>query len=193
MYRIVTPQECRLRDLTYSSKITVDVEYTRGNQRVIRNNLVIGRLPIMLRSSKCNLYGKNEAEMAKLNECPLDPGGYFITRGTEKVILIQEQLSKNRMLVELDRTGNMSCHVTSSTHATKTKTLIIEKHGKFYMKHNSLSDDINIAIIFKGFGITSDQEIIQLIGLEEEIMSDLTPTLYECHSAQVFTQLQASI
>lgn len=33
-------------------------------------------------------------------------GGYFITRGTEKVILIQEQLSKNRMIVELDRTGN---------------------------------------------------------------------------------------
>jgi len=30
----------------------------------------------------------------------------FITRGTEKVILIQEQLSKNRMIVELDRTGN---------------------------------------------------------------------------------------
>ena len=34
-------------------------------------------------------------------------GGYFITRGTEKVILIQEQLSKNRMIVELDRTGNL--------------------------------------------------------------------------------------
>ena len=41
--RVVTPQECRLRDLTYSSKIIVDIEYTRGNQRVQRNNLVIGR------------------------------------------------------------------------------------------------------------------------------------------------------
>jgi DNA-directed RNA polymerase III subunit RPC2 len=47
-----------------------------------------------------------------MNECPLDPGGYFITRGTEKVILIQEQLSKNRMLVELDRNNLMMCHVT---------------------------------------------------------------------------------
>ncbi|RNA37366.1 DNA-directed RNA polymerase III subunit RPC2-like, partial [Brachionus plicatilis] len=80
----ITPQECRLRDLTYSAKIIVDIEYTRGSQRVIRNNLVIGRLPIMLRSNRCNLYDKNEPELAKMNECPLDPGGYFITRGTEK-------------------------------------------------------------------------------------------------------------
>jgi DNA-directed RNA polymerase III subunit RPC2 len=41
--RKVTPQECRLRDLTYSARIFVDIEYTRGNQRVIRNDLVIGR------------------------------------------------------------------------------------------------------------------------------------------------------
>jgi DNA-directed RNA polymerase III subunit RPC2 len=66
----------------------------------------------MLKSNKCNLYDKTEMELAKMNECPLDPGGYFITRGTEKVILIQEQLSKNRMLVELDRNNLMSCHVT---------------------------------------------------------------------------------
>jgi DNA-directed RNA polymerase III subunit RPC2 len=94
----------------------------------------------MLRSNRCHLYNKSEAELAKLNECPLDPGGYFITRGTEKVILIQEQLSKNRMLVELDRSGLMSCHVTSSTHATKTKTIVCEKNGKYYLKHNSLSE-----------------------------------------------------
>ena len=39
----------------------------------------------MLKSSKCNLYNKSEAELADLDECPIDPGGYFITRGTEKV------------------------------------------------------------------------------------------------------------
>lgn len=187
----ITPQECRLRDLTYSAKIIVDIEYTRGNQRVIRNNLVIGRLPIMLRSNRCNLYEKSEAELAKMNECPLDPGGYFITRGTEKVILIQEQLSKNRMLVELDKNGLMTCHVTSSTHATKTKTIICEKHGKYYLKHNSLTEDIPLVIIFKALGITSDQEIIQLVGLEDYVVEALTPCIYEAHSLQVFTQQQA--
>ena len=41
-------------------------------------------------------------ELSKLIECPLDPGGYFVVRGVEKVILIQEQLSKNRMMVDED-------------------------------------------------------------------------------------------
>ena len=29
--------------MTYSAPITVDIEYTRGQQRVVRNNLPIGR------------------------------------------------------------------------------------------------------------------------------------------------------
>ena len=62
----VTPHDCRLRDMTYSAPITVDIEYTRGQQRVIRNGLCIGRMPIMLRSSNCILSGKNHDELAKV-------------------------------------------------------------------------------------------------------------------------------
>lgn len=51
----ISPHECRLRDMTYSAPIMVDIEYTRGNQRVIRNDLVIGKMPVMLRSSRCIL------------------------------------------------------------------------------------------------------------------------------------------
>jgi DNA-directed RNA polymerase III subunit RPC2 len=79
----------------------------------------------------------------------------------------------------------------SSTHTTKTKTAICEKGGKYYLKHNSLSEDISIGIIFKAFGITSDQEIVQLVGSEEFIDETLTPCIYEVHALQVFSQLQA--
>jgi DNA-directed RNA polymerase III subunit RPC2 len=89
MTKSTTPHDCRLRDMTYAAPITVDIEYTRGQQRVIRNGLPIGRMPIMLRSSKCVLHGRDHAALAKVNECPYDPGGYFVTRGQEKVILIQ--------------------------------------------------------------------------------------------------------
>jgi DNA-directed RNA polymerase III subunit RPC2 len=110
----VTPNECRLRDMTYDAPITVTAKYTRGKDVVIRREgIVIGRMPIMLRSARCRLSGKTDREMAYMNECALDPGGYFIVNGTEKVILVQEQLSKNRVIVEADpKKGVVSASVT---------------------------------------------------------------------------------
>ena len=98
----VYPHECRLRDLTYSGIIYVDVQYRRGSEIVTKRGQPIGRLPIMLKSNKCRLYGATDVEMAQAQECPLDPGGYFIVKGNEKVILVQEQISKNRPIVEVD-------------------------------------------------------------------------------------------
>lgn len=90
----VTPFQCRLRDCTYSAPLYVNVRYTRQRQIVIKNGIQIGRIPIMLRSEKCILTGKSPAELAHLKECEYDPGGYFIVKGNEKVILMHEQLSK---------------------------------------------------------------------------------------------------
>jgi DNA-directed RNA polymerase III subunit RPC2 len=110
----ITPHQCRLRDATYSAPLLVDIEFTRDGKRFRRNDVLIGRLPIMLRSNKCVLTGKTESELAIMNECPLDPGGYFVVKGTEKVILVQEQLSKNRIIVEIDSAKSMiSASVTS--------------------------------------------------------------------------------
>jgi DNA-directed RNA polymerase III subunit RPC2 len=99
---IITPMECRLTDSTYSGRIFVDIEYTYEDKVKKQNNVQIGSLPIMLRSQLCHLRGKNEKQLAKMGECPMDPGGYFVVRGTEKVILVQEQLSKNRIIVMSD-------------------------------------------------------------------------------------------
>ena len=82
---ILPPHECRLRDLTYSAPIYVDVEYTRGRKIIRHNDLEIGRMPVMLRSNKCMLEGMSEASMAQVEECPLDPGGYFVVNGTERL------------------------------------------------------------------------------------------------------------
>lgn len=187
----ISPHECRLRDMTYSAPITVDIEYTRGSQRVVRHNLPVGRMPIMLRSSNCVLTGKSPAELASLNECPIDPGGYFIANGTEKVILIQEQLSKNRIIVEVDKKGNIGCSVTSSTAERKSRTSIVTKQNKFCLKHNAMSEDVPVVVIFKAMGMECEQEIVQMVGCEEEVISTFAPSLEECHKLNIYTQLQA--
>jgi len=110
----ITPHECRLRDLSYSAPIYVSIKYTRGKQEIVSKGIKIGKLPIMLRSNKCVLSGKSKGVLAQMTECPLDPGGYFVVKGTEKVILVQEQLSKNRIIVETDpKKGLVQASVTS--------------------------------------------------------------------------------
>nr|GEU83266.1 DNA-directed RNA polymerase III subunit 2 [Tanacetum cinerariifolium] len=58
-------------------------------------------MPIMLRSSSCVLHGKDEEELAKLGECPLDPGGYFVVKGNEKTRLepmYMQNEERNRLI-----------------------------------------------------------------------------------------------
>ena len=52
---------------------------------------------------RCQMPHTHEAELLQLGECPLDPGGYFIVRGQERIILMQEQLARNRILVYSDK------------------------------------------------------------------------------------------
>lgn len=190
---LTPPHECRLRDMTYSAPIYVDIEYTRGRNIIMHKDVEIGRMPIMLRSNKCILYGSDEKTMAKLNECPLDPGGYFIVNGTEKVILVQEQLSKNRIIVEADEKKNIvQASVTSSTHERKSKTYVVTKNEKIYLKHNSIAEEIPIVVVLKACGIVSDLEVMQLVcGNDSSYQDIFAVNLEEASKLNLYTQQQA--
>ena len=150
----ITPMECRTRNLTYSAPIYVDVAYsTQGQKRMqVRKakDVCIGNIPIMLRSKHCVLARKSDAALAKMKECPFDPGGYFVIKGHEKVVLVQEQLSRNRILVELDENKCTTAQVVSATHERKSLSRIIQKKGALYLKNNIFVSDIPIFIAMKG-------------------------------------------
>mmetsp|Transcript_38743 Transcript_38743/g.50119 ORF Transcript_38743/g.50119 Transcript_38743/m.50119 type:complete len:1149 (-) Transcript_38743:193-3639(-) len=188
---MATPFECRLRDCTYYAPIIVKIKFTRGHQIVNMSNVPIGRIPIMLRSCKCVLAGKSEDGLAALKECPFDPGGYFVVKGVEKVVLMQEQLSKNRVIIEVDGKGNVAAAITSSTHERKSRCSIFVKNGKVFLKHNTLGDDIPAAIVFKAMGIESDQEIVQLVGTDEGMPSRFAPSLEDPVKENIYTEKQA--
>ncbi|SMQ47975.1 unnamed protein product [Zymoseptoria tritici ST99CH_1A5] len=187
----VTPNECRLRDMTYAAPIYVDFVYPRQSGNVRKTDVMIGRMPMMLRSSKCVLNGRSESEMAWLNECAVDPGGYFIVRGQEKVILVQEQLSKNRIIVETFK-GVIQASVTSHTANVKTKTYVLVKKGHIYLKHNSLNEDIPVAIMLRAMGVQSDHEILLLAaGNDAQYQDEFAPNLEVAAIEGAFTQEQA--
>src|SRR5207253_10721021 len=61
--------------------------------------LELGRIPLMLKSAACILFGKSEEELQKYGEDPYEPGGYFIIKGKEKTVIFQEQMAFNKVYI----------------------------------------------------------------------------------------------
>lgn len=101
----ITPQQARLRNLTYSvalySEVQIDEEEFNeedGQWRTISDGRdadevspreLIGKIPLMLRSEHCVLTSMklDDKGMTELGECIYDQGGYFVVTGSEKVKL----------------------------------------------------------------------------------------------------------
>ncbi|KAI0082095.1 DNA-dependent RNA polymerase II second largest subunit [Panus rudis PR-1116 ss-1] len=115
----VFPQEARLRNLTYSAPLYVEMKKRvlvgREDPDSVTGDMIweqeheetsadthkvwIGKVPIMLRSTFCILHGLSDSELFDLNECPYDSGGYFIINGSEKVLIAQERMATNHVYV----------------------------------------------------------------------------------------------
>ncbi|VDB85279.1 unnamed protein product [Peniophora sp. CBMAI 1063] len=116
----VFPQEARLRNLTYSSPIYLEVArkfsvaHPTGDGAELdwkpeledkfiegadNPKVWIGKMPIMVRSDFCFLSAVEEQNLYDLNECPYDSGGYFIINGSEKVLIAQERMATNHVYV----------------------------------------------------------------------------------------------
>ena len=142
----VTWQECRLRNwlmprqswLMWNTR--ADVKLSR------RKGIVIGRMPIMLRSSRCIWVDKKWPGPGSRGECPFDPGG-FVIRGTEKVIPVQEQLSKIEFW-SITMIGGLLCLGHFFDHERKKKYVGL-KVENFYLRHNSLADEVPLVIALK--------------------------------------------
>ena len=57
------------------------------------------------------------------------PNSFLFVQGTEKVLLIQEQLSKNRVLIDVNNKGEVESSVTSSTHDRRSQTRVSWRRG----------------------------------------------------------------
>ncbi|XP_074347790.1 DNA-directed RNA polymerase III subunit 2-like [Apium graveolens] len=191
----LSPHRCRLSDFTYAAPVYVDVKYvviSNGVKNVVsKSDVVVGKLPVMLRSCCCVLHGKDEEELARLGECPLDPGGYFIVKGTEKVILIQEQLMKNRIIIDTDGKGCVQASVMSSTEVRKSKTVIVMNKERIYLDMNQFDGKMPIMVVMKAMGMESDQEVVQMLGRDPQYGALLMPSIEECASHCVYTQQEA--
>jgi len=101
---LLNPHDARLRNMTYTTKLYADVDiiyYKEGIEYTTKTfpYTLIGAIPLMLHSDSCILHGQGSAVLQGFNECPMDPGGYFVVDGKEKVIISQERITTNRLFI----------------------------------------------------------------------------------------------
>jgi len=203
------PNEARLRNLTYSAPLYVDITKTvvKDGQDPIETQhqkTFIGKIPIMLRSTYCLLNGMTDRDLTELNECPLDPGGYFIINGSEKVLIAQEKMATNTVYVFSMKDGKFaykteirSC-LEHSSRPTSTLWINMLARGGQNVKKSAIGQrivailpyikqEIPIMIVFRALGFVADRDILEHIIYDfddPELMEMVKPSLDEAFVIQ---------
>nr|XP_032828003.1 DNA-directed RNA polymerase II subunit RPB2-like [Petromyzon marinus] len=208
------PNEARLRNLTYSAPLYVDItksvttagggEEQQQQRLQTHEKTFIGKIPIMLRSTYCLLSGLTDRDLCELNECPLDPGGYFVINGSEKVLIAQEKMATNSVYVFAKKESRFafsaecrSCLENSSRPVSTIWVSMLARGGQGVRKSTIgqrivgtlpyIRQEVPIMVVFRGLGFVSDRDILEHIIYDfddPEMMEMLKPSLDEAFVIQ---------
>ena len=188
--KLMFPHEARLRNFTYSSNMTVDmnIKYIIRNGNNLESEqtfyktlskIHIGKLPIMLKSSICVLEQYKHISSDMSGECAMDAGGYFIINGSEKTCLGQERAAENLVqcfnisknnskwswIAEIKSVPDFKC-----ISPKQISLLIASKNNGFghgiSLQIPRIKQPIPLFIVFRALGIISDKDICQHIVLD---------------------------
>jgi DNA-directed RNA polymerase subunit B len=172
---LVMPYEARLRNLTYSSPVKLEITVKKGDQ--IDSEVVeIGRMPVMVGSRVCNTNEMSKEDLIKNYNDPLDPGGYFIIKGNERVMIMAEDLAENQPFIETDSKDELSLKLFSLKGTYRIPTAILESKDGIIELSFSRFKNLPAVVILKSLGLTKESDIANYIGVETD---SLVVNLYE--------------
>ena len=170
------PAEIRRRDLSYDSPLYVDVTEILEidgcpPEITTHNRVVIGRLPIMIRSSKCYLTNMTPDERIKAGECEYDEGGYFVIKGKERVLVAQIRGIYNTIIVlenkpddKISFVAEMRSMSEETGHSVLLSAMISSDNRSLFFQLPYIKDSIPIGAVFKAYGYRPEQ-FANLIGI----------------------------
>ena len=178
------PTNARLRNLTYSCNISVDLEIDviedpQNENKLLSSKTIkkvnIGKIPLMVRSKYC-LLNTDSFVNDNNEECKYDLGGYFIVNGNEKVVVCQEKIAENKVYVfKSNKSSSKYSHIAevksvSNSGFNTPKNVSVKYSSKDILSGRTLKatiphckNDIPVFILFRAFGIISDKDILKNI------------------------------
>ena len=209
--RELTPMEARLRDLTYEAPLTLEFIPVKDGVEYEPEEVRIGELPIMIKSRACNLARHTmeerkdhelsdeeyKKELQKMQEDPLDPGGYFISNGTERVLITVEDLAPNRVLVEKTNRYGRSIEVAkvfSQKEGYRALTVVEKKKdGMLMVSLPTTYGQIPLMILLRSLGMENDEEIVDVISVDPKMEPYVLANIEECANEYGITTKEEAI
>lgn len=176
---LITPTEARLRSLTYSAPTFVELTVKYGEQ-TDSGEVEVGRIPVMVRSAKCSTDGMGKDQLIEHYIDPLDPGGYFIINGNERIMVMAEDLASNQPFIEEGRNGLM-VRLFSQRGTYRIPTTITETTEGILDVTFSRLKNIPAVLLIKALGMIREADIAKHIGKEDDCV---IVNLYEFASVQ---------
>jgi DNA-directed RNA polymerase subunit B len=178
--RQIYPNEARIRNLTYAAPLYLEMTPVIDNKEGQRELVYIGDLPVMLKSKICPLSKLSFNELLSVGEDPLDPGGYFIINGSERVIVALEDLAPNRILIDVEKSGTSPVYkakVFSTAVGFRARIeATLKSDGVVYVSIPGVPQDLPFVVIMKALGIKEDAKIAEIVSLDPEIQDELEPS-----------------
>ncbi len=171
---LVTPTEARIRGLTYSSPIHVEITIKQSGQ-IESHDIEIGQIPIIVKSEVCNLANVDKEKLLEEYIDPQDPGGYFIINGNERVIVMAEDLAENQPFIEKSKNSIM-LRLFSRRGSYRIPISITETNEGIVEVSFSRFKNIPVIVMLKALGMTKESDIASYIGKEND---SLIVNLYE--------------
>jgi DNA-directed RNA polymerase subunit B" len=173
--REVYPREARMRDLTYSSEIKVELTPIFEGVQQESEEVTIGEIPVMIGSNLCRTEGMDEEELREHGEDPKDPGGYFIVNGSEKTIIAMEELANNKPVYQHDDEEE-KCRINSENQGYVQRHILRRKDDIVNISFANVKKTPAVSLI-RALGYETDKEIVEAIG--EDYASDVYLNIYE--------------
>lgn len=178
--RPIYPNEAKLKDINYNSKILVDIEYYNldEKQKIVSskkiNSIYFQSIPVMVGSSLCNTYNLSKKDKIKLRECPYDAPGYFIVNGKERILVSQERLNCNCISIYTPekvvdaKKYKYRAEVRSLSFGKQSCSILkITEDEKISISLPSILVDIPISIVFTVYNLTND-DIMEVINPKKD-------------------------
>ncbi len=155
--RSILPNEARLRNLTYATPIFIEVvPIIRGIEKTAAyGEVFVGEMPIMVRSSLCNTKTMAKSQLTENGEDPDDPGGYFIIKGVERVLIGLEDVAPNRIITTKEADGReVKSRVFSTTPGFRARCVVTRNQsGMFSVDFPTTSKSLDMIMLLRALGL----------------------------------------